>query len=173
MSNKNYEHYTASARWRERARLTKWRRGRRCELCQNKILEAIARSEHPVALDHYEPIKHVRRFFDHYQEMRLNNVDPFVVHHKTYARIGREMETDLAVLCFACHVLIHDSIPPATLDQAWVLAKVKVAVTLRQIRRANSLIANALKRQRQMERTLNDLETTNTSFSWLLPPRDE
>lgn len=29
------------------------------------------------------------------------------VHHRTYARLGREQATDLLVLCRACHALFH------------------------------------------------------------------
>lgn len=34
------------------------------------------------------------------------------VHHRTYERIGRELESDLTVLCRSCHELFHESRPP-------------------------------------------------------------
>ena len=33
------------------------------------------------------------------------------VHHRTYDRIGHELNTDLIVLCRKCHALFHDKLP--------------------------------------------------------------
>ena len=32
---------------------------------------------------------------------------PFDLHHRTYARLGKERLTDLFPLCHTCHVLVH------------------------------------------------------------------
>ncbi len=36
---------------------------------------------------------------------------PFEVHHLTYVRIGKELETDVQVLCRDCHAAHHKSCP--------------------------------------------------------------
>lgn len=33
------------------------------------------------------------------------------VHHRTYARVGREFDSDLTVLCVGCHEKYHDILP--------------------------------------------------------------
>jgi 5-methylcytosine-specific restriction endonuclease McrA len=43
------------------------------------------------------------------------------VHHRTYDRMGDELDTDLAVLCQRCHGLVHelhDTVAFSTLDWA-------------------------------------------------------
>jgi 5-methylcytosine-specific restriction endonuclease McrA len=34
--------------------------------------------------------------------------DALTVHHRTYLRLGREKLTDLVVLCWPCHKLLHE-----------------------------------------------------------------
>ncbi len=41
-----------------------------------------------------------------------------IVHHKTYERIGRELLTDLQVLCIKCHYYAHQ-LPPGTLESVY------------------------------------------------------
>lgn len=50
------------------------------------------------------------------------------VHHNTYDRIGKELETDLVVLCRDCHAKFHDK-PPTTLtwkEEMETIAKAKL-----------------------------------------------
>jgi 5-methylcytosine-specific restriction endonuclease McrA len=37
-----------------------------------------------------------------------NSADRLDVHHRTYERLGRELDSDLTVLCRPCHQLFED-----------------------------------------------------------------
>ncbi len=39
-----------------------------------------------------------------------NGTDNLEVHHRTYARVGRERAADLTVLCAECHVAFHNRV---------------------------------------------------------------
>jgi len=46
------------------------------------------------------------------------------VHHRTYDRMGSELDSDLAVLCDACHQsvhILHDTLAYSTLDECTTL----------------------------------------------------
>jgi 5-methylcytosine-specific restriction endonuclease McrA len=59
------------------------------------------------------------------------------VHHRTYERIGRELQADLVVLCRACHAAVHGRESAPTMREAYaaqstrpvseVIAKIKAA----------------------------------------------
>lgn len=40
------------------------------------------------------------------------SADGLEVHHRTYARVGKELPTDLAVLCGDCHEHFHSAMEP-------------------------------------------------------------
>jgi len=40
-----------------------------------------------------------------------NNNGEMHVHHRTYARLGKELLSDLTVLCSECHNIFHDKQP--------------------------------------------------------------
>lgn len=40
-----------------------------------------------------------------------NQAGELHVHHRTYARVGREFDSDLTVLCARCHEKYHDILP--------------------------------------------------------------
>ena len=42
-----------------------------------------------------------------YRCQLCNNKNRLQVHHRTYKNIGKELLTDLTVLCFGCHNLFH------------------------------------------------------------------
>lgn len=42
-------------------------------------------------------------------QLNANHAGPFQVHHNSYARLGREDDLDLIVLCENCHLkLVHE-----------------------------------------------------------------
>jgi len=48
-----------------------------------------------------------RRFTCEACKTRFNSFAGLEVHHKTYDRLGRELDTDVAVLCVKCHQRVH------------------------------------------------------------------
>ena len=60
-----------------------------------------------------------------------------VVHHMTHERLGRELNEDVAALCFDCHREFHDELKKAT---GWRLKKVMVMETSDFITRKRELL---------------------------------
>ena len=75
--NVDYDTYILSDEWKARADDAKQRAGWRCQLCNQHACE----------------------------------VQPFIVrleaHHRTYQRLGNELDSDITVLCSRCHGWHH------------------------------------------------------------------
>lgn len=85
-----YSEYLKTEHWRELRRVKLLRAGGECQL-------------RPCGYDDFY------RFY--YDELRPDDDRPPVdVHHLTYARLGREWESDLIVLCRYCHAREHGKV---------------------------------------------------------------
>lgn len=56
---------------------------------------------------------------DKYTCQTCGQFPPLYVHHRTYARVGRERLSDLISLCPPCHAAITHSIKIRGVDQHW------------------------------------------------------
>ena len=81
-----YEQYLASPQWRLRR--------------ERALRLAFYRCQSPVCPDHQ-----ARLLTD--AELASRSRYRLEVHHLTYARVGRELDDDLIVLCADCHAAIH------------------------------------------------------------------
>jgi|GEM_PF-6115828 len=107
MTNKNYSHYLKSRHWREIAGNIKNKHNYECQICQNKIIDAVLDmlwdSTHC-----YWQIPELRRFVYTVIE---GEGDPqrVAVHHLSYERVGHEHDDDLTCVCLPCHIILTEN----------------------------------------------------------------
>ncbi|MDO9129296.1 MAG: hypothetical protein Q8N45_10385 [Anaerolineales bacterium] len=131
MTNKNYDHYLKSRRWRKIAGDVKNEHHYECQICQNRIVDA--------ALDmlwdpthYYWQIPELRRFIYTVIE---GEGDPqrVAVHHLTYERVGYERDADLACVCLACHIILTENADKYDLKKSWDISSQHIAQILNKM----------------------------------------
>lgn len=151
MRKEEYYHYLNSLQWKELADRVKRKKCNTCEICGNQIATAIRRMElYEIVAMYYNSIPNLVRFIDTFDERKEMSANFIVAHHKTYERLGNEKESDIAVVCVACHVVITENTPRqkfdnASLDKAWNISKEYITNVIRQIETANKSILERVK----------------------------
>ena len=161
-----------SPQWKELADRVKQNNCNTCEICGNEIETAILRMKrYEIVATYYNSIPNLVRFIDTFDERK--GTSTIIAHHKTYERLGKERESDIAVVCVACHVVITEKTPRqkfdnASLDKAWEIAQEYMANLLQQIEVANKAILKYAKFEEEVE----EIERAETSYAWLRPPKN-
>ncbi len=105
MNKEQYRAYLRSPHWRRlRARIVQ-RAAEHCEWCGRFC----GRAPHPP--DDWcgrEDCTWCQFYFDSEGNSTERERQTLEVHHRTYERVGRELETDLVALCWSCHDEVTD-----------------------------------------------------------------
>lgn len=167
MNRADYLRYLRSPEWKEKAERKREDSNHICEICENQIIIAIEAMAHPRVYEYYSQIKNLVRFIDTFEEWKGRSRNFIVVHHKTYEHLGVESENDIAAICIACHVVITENTPRYGLDKAWEITYDYMEVIIEQIKIAKKTLLDEIKLDEELEQWMN----TNSSFSWLIPPK--
>lgn len=61
--------------------------------------------------EHWEERREIALIKADWKCSLCNKSESLNVHHRTYERLGKEMQSDLTVLCRHCHAKFHDKLP--------------------------------------------------------------
>ncbi len=133
--DEQYKQYLQSEAWKEKAGRIKSERKYRCEICGNHILAEVIK----ILQNPYHPsngIPEIARFTEAISERGSITLKErlFDVHHRSYQRIGHELNEDLACLCRPCHVFVTENADKHGLNKSWEITVHQVKEILTKVR---------------------------------------